>query len=210
MGESMKLSDMIHTKEGENNMIKVTLLGDSIRKIGYGLVVPDLLGENFEVFQPNDNCRFAKYTLRGLFDWQKSMEGTQIVHWNNGLWDICDLFGDGMFTSESEYAETMLRIADILISRYDKVIFATTTPVTAQNKHNKNSEIEKYNKLIVPLLQKKGVIINDLYGLVAADIDKYIRKDDNIHLTEDGIAVCGKQTADLIRGVAQSLTQDTK
>ena len=201
---------MIHTKEGENNMIKVTLLGDSIRKIGYGLVVPDLLGENFEVFQPNDNCRFAKYTLRGLFDWQKSMEGTQIVHWNNGLWDICDLFGDGMFTSESEYAETMLRIADILISRYDKVIFATTTPVTAQNKHNKNSEIEKYNKLIVPLLQKKGVIINDLYGLVAADIDKYIRKDDNIHLTEDGIAVCGKQTADLIRGVAQSLTQDTK
>lgn len=191
-------------------MIKVTLLGDSIRKIGYGLVVPDLLGENFEVFQPNDNCRFAKYTLRGLFDWQKSMEGTQIVHWNNGLWDICDLFGDGMFTSESEYAETMLRIADILISRYDKVIFATTTPVTAQNKHNKNSEIEKYNKLIVPLLQKKGVIINDLYGLVATDIDKYIRKDDNIHLTEDGIAVCGKQTADLIRGVAQSLTQDTK
>ena len=191
-------------------MIKVTLLGDSIRKIGYGLVVPDLLGENFEVFQPNDNCRFAKYTLRGLFDWEKSMEGTQIVHWNNGLWDICDLFGDGMFTSESEYAETMLRIADILISRYDKVIFATTTPVTAQNKHNKNSEIEKYNKLIVPLLQKKGVIINDLYGLVATDIDKYIRKDDNIHLTEDGIAVCGKQTADLIRGVAQSLTQDTK
>ena len=191
-------------------MIKVTLLGDSIRKIGYGLVVPDLLGENFEVFQPNDNCRFAKYTLRGLFDWQKSMEGTQIVHWNNGLWDICDLFGDGVFTSESEYAETMLRIADILISRYDKVIFATTTPVTAQNKHNKNSEIEKYNKLIVPLLQKKGVIINDLYGLVATDIDKYIRKDDNIHLTEDGIAVCGKQTADLIRGVAQSLTQDTK
>ena len=210
MGESMKLSDMIHTKEGGNNMIKVTLLGDSIRKIGYGLVVPDLLGENFEVFQPNDNCRFAKYTLRGLFDWQKSMEGTQIVHWNNGLWDICDLFGDGVFTSESEYAETMLRIADILISRYDKVIFATTTPVTAQNKHNKNSEIEKYNKLIVPLLQKKGVIINDLYGLVATDIDKYIRKDDNIHLTEDGIAVCGKQTADLIRGVAQSLMQDTK
>ena len=210
MGESMKLSDMIHTKEGGNNMIKVTLLGDSIRKIGYGLVVPDLLGENFEVFQPNDNCRFAKYTLRGLFDWQKSMEGTQIVHWNNGLWDICDLFGDGVFTSESEYAETMLRIADILISRYDKVIFATTTPVTAQNKHNKNSEIEKYNKLIVPLLQKKGVIINDLYGLVVADIDKYIRKDDNIHLTEDGIAVCGKQTADLIRGVAQSLMQDTK
>ena len=44
-------------------MIKVTLLGDSIRMIGYGLEVPALLGEDFEVFQPDDNCRFAKYTL---------------------------------------------------------------------------------------------------------------------------------------------------
>ena len=69
-------------------MIKVTLLGDSIRMIGYGLEVPSLLGENFEVYQPNDNCRFAKYTLRGLFDWESDMMGSKIVHWNNGLWDI--------------------------------------------------------------------------------------------------------------------------
>ena len=69
-------------------MIKVTLLGDSIRAIGYGKMVPELLGSDFEVFQPNDNCRFSKYTLRGLFEWDKQMEGTKIVHWNNGLWDI--------------------------------------------------------------------------------------------------------------------------
>lgn len=36
-------------------MIKVTLLGDSIRMIGYGQVVPTLLGEDFDVFQPTDN-----------------------------------------------------------------------------------------------------------------------------------------------------------
>ena len=165
-------------------MIKVTLLGDSIRMIGYGLEVPALLGEDFEVFQPDDNCRFAKYTLRGLFDWDNDMAGTQIVHWNNGLWDICNLFGDGLFTSEGEYVENMLRIADILLSKYDKVIFATTTPVTEQNKHNKNADIEKYNDLIVPLLEEKGVIINDLYKLVSSNIDQYIRKDDNIHLTD--------------------------
>ena len=187
-------------------MIKVTLLGDSIRQIGYGLVVPTLLGENFEVFQPDDNCRFAKYTLRGLFDWQGEMSGTQIVHWNNGLWDICNLFGDGLFTSESEYVKNMLRIADILVSKYDKVIFATTTPVTIQNKRIKNSDIEHYNDLIVPLLKEKGIVINDLYKLVSSDIDKYIRKDDNIHLTDEGIEVCGKQVTDMIRSVSQSLS----
>ena len=186
-------------------MIKVTLLGDSIRMIGYGQVVPALLGEDFDVFQPNDNCRFAKYTLRGLFDWEKQMTGTKIVHWNNGLWDICNLFGDGLFTSESEYIENMLRIADLLIAKYDKVIFATTTPVTAQNPYNKNADIEKYNALIVPLLKEKGVIINDLYQLVSSNIDQYVRKDDNIHLTDEGIKVCADQVADIIKKVARTL-----
>ena len=186
-------------------MIKVTLLGDSIRMIGYGQVVPALLGEDFDVFQPKDNCRFAKYTLRGLFDWENQMSGTKIVHWNNGLWDICNLFGDGLFTSESEYIENMLRIADLLIAKYDKVIFATTTPVTAQNPYNKNADIEKYNALIVPLLKEKGVIINDLYQLVSSNIDQYVRKDDNIHLTDEGIKVCAEQVADIIKKVARTL-----
>lgn len=186
-------------------MIKVTLLGDSIRMSGYGKTVPNLLGEDFDVFQPNDNCRFAKYTLRGLFDWEQQMAGTKIVHWNNGLWDICNLFGDGLFTSESEYIENMLRIADILIAKYDKVIFATTTPVTAKNQYNKNSDIEKYNALIVPLLKEKGIIINDLYKLVSSDIDRFIKKEDNIHLTDDGIKVCAQQVADIIKEVSQTL-----
>ena len=178
--------------------------------IGYGQVVPALFGEQFDVLRPKDNCRCAKYTLRGLFDWEKEMSGTQIVHWNNGLWDICNLFGDGLFTSESEYIENMLRIADILITKYDKVIFATTTPVTAQNQYNKNSDIEKYNALIVPLLKEKGIIINDLYQLVSSDIDKYIRKDDNIHLSDEGIKVCAEQVADIIRKVSQTLGQNSE
>ncbi len=49
-------------------MKKVVLLGDSIRLWGYGTKVPELLGKDYEVWQPEDNCRFVKYTLRGLFD----------------------------------------------------------------------------------------------------------------------------------------------
>jgi len=186
-------------------MIKVTLLGDSIRMMGYGLKVPELLGEDFEVFQPEDNCRFAKYTLRGLFEWENGMADSRIVHWNNGLWDVCNIFGDGLFTSETEYVENMLRIADILISRYEKVIFATTTPVDPRHPYNKNSDIERYNAVLVPLLKEKGIVINDLYKLVSADICKYIREDDLIHLTDEGTRVCAEQTADIIKKVALTL-----
>lgn len=189
--------------------MKVTLIGDSIRQIGYGTVVPKLLGDDFEVFQPDDNCRFAKYTLRGLFDWQNDMAGSRIVHWNNGLWDICNLFGDGLFTSETEFCENMLRIADILTSRYEKVIFATITPVREENTFNKNEDIRRYNEIIVPKLESRGVIINDLYTPLAEDINRYIKKEDLIHLTDEGIALCAKQTADLIRETAKTLGDES-
>ena len=185
-------------------MIKITLLGDSIR-MNYGKYVPSLLGENFEVYQPEENCRFSKYTLRGLFEWKKEMKNTNIVHWNNGLWDFCNLYGDGPFTSEKEYIDNMTRIADILLQRYDKVIFATTTPVTDNNPYDSNITIEKYNKLIVPVLKEKGIIINDLHSTVVKNIDKYIRKEDNIHLTEEGAVVCAKQVSEIILKVAETM-----
>ncbi len=186
--------------------MKVTLLGDSIRQIGYGKRVVELLGEDFEVWQPDDNCRFAKYTMRGMWDWKEAMAGTKIVHWNNGLWDVCDILGDGKaFTSEAEYVENMTRLADIMLKRYDKIIFATTTPVDSENPHNRNDVIERYNKLLIPELKKRGVIINDLYSLIASDIDRYIRHDDHIHLSPEGIEVAAKQVADVIRKTAEEI-----
>ncbi|MBQ4088111.1 MAG: SGNH/GDSL hydrolase family protein [Clostridia bacterium] len=180
-------------------MTKVTLLGDSIRQIGYGTKVPALLGEDYTIFQPEDNCRFAKYTLRGvLHEWKEKMAGSDIIHWNNGLWDVCDL-GDGAFSSEEEYVSTMVRIAKLLTQQAKVVIFATTTPVTSDNADLKNERIKHYNDILVPILQDMGILINDLFSLVSSDIDSFIRKDDKIHLTDAGIDACAKQVVDAIK-----------
>ncbi len=184
--------------------MKITLLGDSIRLIGYGKRAAELLGEDFEVFQPTDNCRFAKYTLRMLFDYEEQMRGTRIVHFNVGHWDLCELFDDGSFSTEEEYRENMIRIARILKSRYDKVIFATTTPVRNENKHNKNSTIARFNEIAVEALSAEGVIINDLNALLVDDIERYICED-LIHLTEEGAEVCAHAVADVIRKAAETL-----
>lgn len=109
-------------------MKRVVLLGDSIRLIGYGTKVPELLGDGYEVWQPEDNGRFAQYTLRMLFDFRKQIEGADVIHWNNGHWDLCELFGDGSFTPLPMYVETMVRVARLLKQYGKKVIFATTTP----------------------------------------------------------------------------------
>ena len=181
-------------------MKKVTLLGDSIRLIGYGTKVPELLGDEYEVFQPEDNCRFVKYTLRMLFDLKAEIEGSDVIHWNNGLWDIpTGLFDDGEpFTNLEEYMQNMLRVAKELKKMGKRVIFATTTPVHPEYPYNKNEIIEQYNAAIVPKLQEIGIEINDLYSLVSKGIDIYICED-QIHLSEAGIELCSKQVADLIK-----------
>lgn len=189
--------------------MKVTLLGDSIRfgageRQGYGKRTAELLGEAFEVFQPNENCKFAKHTLRMLFDYEEHMRGSRIVHFNVGHWDLCELFDDGTFSTEEEYRDNVVRIARILRSRHDAVIFATTTPVRKENKHNKNSTIARFNKIAVEALEKEGVIINDLNSLLVDDIDRYICSD-LIHLTNEGVEVCAAAVADIIRKTAQGL-----
>ena len=185
--------------------MKITLIGDSIRQ-QYAPRVTELLGEDFEVWTPGgENCRFSKYTLRGLFEWAPHMKGSRIVHWNNGLWDTCDVFGDGAFSSEREYVENMLRIADLLLKNHDTVIFATTTPVRRENVYNSNETIDRYNGVIVPLLKERGVIINDLGGAVSRDIYRYI-KEDNVHLTEEGIELCARLTVSAITEAASKIS----
>ena len=185
-------------------MKKVVLIGDSIRLIGYGKPVAERLSDSFEVWQPDDNCRFAQYTLRGLWEWKDGIRGADIIHWNNGLWDVCEIFGDGEFTPIDEYVSTMLRVARLFKERASTVIFATTTPVRPENTHNKNEVIEAYNAALVPKLREIGIIINDLYTPLAADLYKYIGND-TIHLSEDGIALCADMVTEVIRREADKL-----
>ena len=188
--------------------MKVTLLGDSIRQ-QYGPKVKELLGDSFDVWAPQENCRFAQYTLRGLFDWAGYMDGSDIVHWNNGHWDVCRLFGDGTFSDEELYVKNMLRILDVLQKRYSTVIFATTTPVRSTNKYNRNEDIDSFNNRLIPLFRERGVIINDLNSLLRPDIEKYIGED-SIHLTNVGIDLCAAQVADYIRAAAKNVSDGKK
>ena len=97
-------------------MKKIVLLGDSIRLIGYGPKVPALLGEGYEVWQPADNGRYSAFTLHSIMHyWQNDIAGADVIHWNNGLWDV-QIGTDGMQLSLlDDYVKTMARIADILL-----------------------------------------------------------------------------------------------
>lgn len=185
-------------------MKKVILLGDSIRLIGYGEPVAEMLTKDgYEVWQPDENSRFCQFVLRQIFDKAAIIRDADVVHFNSGEWDICDLFGDGVFTDEQTYIRTMLRIVKVLKNLGVKhLIFATTTPVRPKSTHNNNDVIRHYNDVIVPLLAAEGCIINDLWSIVNADIDRFVR-DDTIHLSDEAIPLCARQTVELIKKAAE-------
>jgi lysophospholipase L1-like esterase len=182
---------------------KVVLLGDSIRLIGYGTKVPELLGEEYEVFQPADNCRFSKYLLHTLIDYKKEIDEADIIHFNAGEWDVSREFSvdGGTFTPLEEYIGNITRIANHLKAKNKKLIFATTTPVLAHHFCNSNEDIIRYNEAIVPVIQKMGVEINDLFSLINESPSEYIRDDDAIHLSDKGIDVAAMQVARMIKSI---------
>ncbi len=179
-------------------MKKTVFLGDSILLQGYGVLVPEMLKDDCEVFIPDQNGRFTINTLRMIHDYRAHIEGADVIHYNNGLWDACHLFGDGIFTSVDDYVRNVCRIVGVLQGWSKQVIFATTTPVW-EHPEIVNEDIIRYNEAVVPALLKMGVVIDDLYAIVAPNIDDYIRRDDHIHLTEPAMQLCAEQVTGIVR-----------
>lgn len=181
-------------------MKKIILLGDSIR-LSYGNRVRELLGEGYTVWQPEDNCRFAAYTLRMLFDYKAQLEGADVIHFNCGLWDMCDLFGDGPFTPPEVYVEQMVRIAKILKTYAPVVIFATTTPPSPKMWGHDLDRVRAYNAAAMAALEPLGVLFDDLFTPVAEDIDRMI-SEDFLHASPYGVEILANRVADCIKANA--------
>ena len=178
-------------------MKKIILLGDSIR-LSYGNRVRELLGEGYTVWQPEDNCRFAAYTLRMLFDYKAQLEGADVIHFNCGLWDMCDLFGDGPFTPLEVYVEQMVRIAKILKTYAPVVIFATTTPPSPKMWGHDLDRVRAYNAAAMAALEPLGILFDDLFTPVAEDIDRMI-SEDYLHASPYGVEILANRVADCIK-----------
>lgn len=196
-------------------MKQVLLLGDSIRMF-YQKKVAEKLGDEYNVSGPAENCRFAAYTHNTLRHWLPTFPKPDIIHWNNGLWDVGHFYGEEECgTSMPVYLEYLERTAKILLATGAKVFFATTTPCHPKREKategmlstHKNSEIEQYNKAAVELMQRLGIEVNDLYSLIIADTDNLICED-LIHPSEKGIDILSDAVCAKIRSVTS--TNDTE
>lgn len=186
-------------------MKKVVLIGDSIR-MGYDKYVKDALEGVAQVYYPTENCRFCEYVLRYAHEWKSSFacgDDVDLVHWNAGLWDALELFGDEPLTPISFYGELIKRVDKRLRMLYPKAkfVFATSTCVNEQMSRPEftrhNSIIEKYNAEALKVLANTDTIINDLYSLTAKLPNEY--RSDWVHFyTPKGTEVIGGRVLSII------------
>ena len=177
-------------------MKKVLLVGDSIR-MSYNAAVTELLRGKADVWGPDDNCRFAKYTLWEINNWM-GMGGKgkpDIIHWNNGIWDTFRISGDvEPFTGIDEYVRDMLAVLNEMKRSGAEIIFATTTPVREQLTATNTERIKEYNRAMLEALSTEQVVINDLFSVIARDTDGYIGED-FLHLNEKGVDAAARAVA---------------
>ena len=186
-------------------MKKIVLIGDSIRK-GYDEFTKEALSGVAEVYYPEENCRFAEYVLRNAHEWKQNGgwgDDVDLVHWNAGLWDALELFGDVPLTSLAYYEEAIARIDKRLRMLFPKakMVFATSTNVNEAKAHpdfyRHNSTIEEYNKAAMRALAGTDTVINDLYTLTK-DIPVAYRSDWVHFYTPEGTRFVGDRVLSVI------------
>lgn len=186
-------------------MKKIVLIGDSIR-MGYDKYVKEALADVAEVYYPEENCRFAEYTLRFAHEWKsrgKWPDDIDLVHWNVGLWDVCEIFGDEPLTPIEFYKNLIKRIDKRLrlIFPGARMVFALSTAVVEKKygpsfkRHN--AVIESYNRAAAEALSDTDTVINDLYS-VTVDCPDECKSDMTHFNTPAGAARVGGKVLSVI------------
>lgn len=184
-------------------MKQILLLGDSIR-MGYDKYVKMAYEGEYDVVYPNENCRFASYITRFLYEWKNKFgwNDVELVHWNAGLWDCLHMTDGEPLTPPEVYEVYVERVSKMIKDYFPnaKVIFATSTPVQehlfgALKRFNK--EIEEYNAAAVKIAESYGAKINDLYSLMRECPEEY-HSDLTHYYTKDGTRVMTERVCSVI------------
>ena len=174
---------------------KILLLGDS-RRMGYEPFVRAKLEGRAEVYGPQENGRWAGYTLNSLRFWLNDFPTPDIVHWSCGLWDLGDDYHLGRpFSLPEEYESAVDRTVLVLRKLFPgvKIIFGTTMPVGDSDA----TGIRNYNAIMARVAEKEGVPVDDLFALMHDKMKTYDRGD-GLHLNDQGNTLVADQVVKAI------------
>lgn len=186
----------------------VLVLGDSI-SIGYTGPVISLLGSEYDIMHPADNCRNSYYTLNTVDKWLTAWPKYDVIVWNNGLWD--DIYSNWLIdypqpgadplwygTSLADYEKYITQIAIKLKATGARVIFFTTTDVPLISGVFIPGREILLNDIAKRVLPPLGIEIRDLNQFALSIPNAHVNSYD-VHFTNTANSVIGRFVADIIQ-----------
>ncbi len=202
---------------------RVLLIGDSV-SIGYTSDVRKELAGIANVHRPPANCGSTKVGLRDLDKWTAG-EKWDVIHFNFGLHDLGYRFandsntnGSGLYArpengghqnvAPDSYEANLREIVRRLKKTGARIVFATTTPVSADlHSYVKGAE-GPYNVAALRVMKEEGVPVDDLWSLASSNI-AVLQIPGNPHFTTEGSRQLGVSVAGSIRAQLPSAATDT-
>jgi lysophospholipase L1-like esterase len=210
----------------QNDLPNVLILGDSI-SIGYTPFVQDLLKGRANVFRPMlengkpENCAGTTKGVENVERWLNSSGNTgvtnsesrwDIIHFNFGLHDIKHVdpvTGENsqnpkhpQQANRRQYKKNMEIIVEKLKATGAKLIFATTTPYpnVVEGPLRKPGMPQKYNRVAVKIMNKNGILINNLHAFMVPRLAE-LQRPNNVHFMEDGSRAMARKVVERINEV---------
>ena len=191
------------SKEKNDSLKNVLLIGDSVMN-GFHQIVIDSLRENANVdYWLTPKHLNSEYLFSDLKIVLTSNQ-YDVIQFNIGLhgWPKGRIKDDEYIPLLEKYVQTLIENA-----KGAKLIWASTTPVTEQDRAELNMEINptitQRNEWAIDVMKKHNIVINDLYGLVSNKL--FLAKLDRFHWLEDGYGLMANQSTGFIkRGLNES------
>lgn len=197
-----------------SHLPRVLLIGDSICGGYHKEVIRQLEGKAV-VVKNEGNAEWSGNGVKRIDEWLGDGKW-DIIHFNWGLWDLYGWKYDQEDRSPAAYGMRLDQLVTRMEKTGAKLIWATTTPacpgpeVTMLKRFKKEVVITPdqqaaYRKVALEVMKKHGVEVNDLYGYILPDLEKYSPAPDNVHFTGAGNGHLAKRVIQVLEKAVASI-----
>jgi hypothetical protein len=164
---------------------RVLLIGDSVSR-GYTQAVRKALDGKANVHRAPANCGPTAMGIKKIDIWLGDGKW-DIIHFNFGIHD--------RHTPIADYAQRLEQLVTRMQKTGAKLIWASSTPIPdlPKQKYFAASIVER-NQVAEELMQKYGIVIDDLFTAVTPHL-AVLQNTDDVHFKGEGYEFLGKQVA---------------
>lgn len=180
---------------------RVLIIGDSI-SIGYQVALKEALAGKANVHRPAENCGPSSRGVENIEKWLGDGKW-DVIHFNFGLHDVRHYDDEKKpvgsdkghrQVSDADYEKNLETLVARMKKTGAKLIFCMTTPVPDGSDGRIKGDEVKYNEIASRVMQRHGVVIDDLYAFALPQLTK-IQRPANVHFTDEGSKVLASQVA---------------